>query len=284
MSQAIQAFTPLPPSYPYQGNPQQQLSAVGAPSSSSMSNGDVIVLSGVIAVTLLGVGTLVAVTQFGTSSAKKPPTSQVPQFVPSPQTAPPPRHEPVIDTIPGFPGFIYRLDGVYRERQIGGLCGMHALNTVLYKLLGKDGVITKKELIEKFGEEIIEKGLNTAKIMQLAQEKGLETKLYDAEDFVGKSITDIEDSKAFIVGEPTSDPSDPFHAVAIVLSEEGFCLSDSDDQDKREIYMGDADKALHDYQIRHNVTACEVVIFHKSVPAQGMGPQRPLHRSGTWRL
>jgi hypothetical protein len=270
MSQAIQAFTPPPPSYPYQGNLQQQFSAVGAPSSSSMGNGEVIVLGGVIATTLLGVGTLVAVTQLGTRSAKKPPTSQVPQFVPFPQPAPHPQHEPIIDIIPGFPGFIYRSDGVYREE--GESCGKCAYSTVR-RAFGMEPITE-----EKF-KEIVPKALYpgtlATHLIALADRDGLDAKEHFPAQFGGARIDNI---KAFIILLNPPPPLKP-HCVTLVYSEikKGFCLSDNADQGSamHEIYSGTATEAFLEYQKRHNFIAHSVVSFLERVPAQDMVPQRP---------
>lgn len=306
---AIQGLTPLQSSY--QGNPQQQqVSAAMAPSSSSMGNGDIIVLGGVAATLLIG--GLVACTQLGTSSTKKPPTSQVPptpvqesqtpqikstpeltEEIPSPQSTsqPTPLSPPPLSPLahgqsrPGktLAGFIDD-SGIYRERQEkgDGLCGLCALNTILYEFFGEEGIITKEELIEKFGKEIVHKGLSVARLMQLAEEKGLEVKPYDAEEFFGKSITEIDDAKAFIILKPRLRTPFRYHYVAMVRRK-GFHLSDSWDQKEGDVYPAiregapcTATKGLFDYQQRSKVTARGVFTFRKRVPDHG--PERGVHK------
>jgi hypothetical protein len=293
MSQAIPAFTPPPPSYPYQGNPQQQVSAALA--SSWGMPGDSIAPV-IVGVTVGGLLTATAVTlavkHFSTSGDKPKPvqarsltskpgkregSAQVESAPPSneempqPPLPPLPKRQPTLSfeptleiphppsvpqyiTIPGLPGFIDPADGIYRERQIKGdrLCGTYALKTILYKFFGKEKMITKEE------EKVLGPGLRTKQLEDFARRKGLDPRIYNKEEL---DRTSIDDADAFIIGRERSPRG--LHAVALVrmTPKGGFHLSDSGNQDKREIYWGTADEARRHYEVKNNRTIRQITTF-----------------------
>jgi len=161
--------------------------------------------------------------------------------------------------LPGFPGFIDPSDGVYREWQKGGLCGMHAYRTVGYAL--------KKRLItdEKYKEQVPGLGTFATDLVDLADMDGLDAKEHFPAQFNGAEIDNI---KAFIIILKRPSPLKP-HGVAMVRTKKGFRLSDSEDQDKaiREIYSDTATEAFIEYQRRNKFTAHSVISFHERVPA-----------------
>jgi hypothetical protein len=255
--------------------------------SSSMGNGDVIALGSVIAAILFGGGLLAVTTQLGTSSAKKPPTSHVPSIptaVPKAQTlqscpestqaetSQPSLIEPVLSKeTQSSPKRIDGKDelGIYREWQDDNMCGKHALNTVLAHF--NIPPITKAEFVKKVPRRTAE----LLELIEFADSKGLEARPAQRDiaehkngsiddhtaEFIGAGIDidRIDEAEAFIIMEPCIKSL--HHYVAMVKINGLFHLSDSLDQDKREVYTGSARKAFAEYQRKHNITAYAVLTF-----------------------
>lgn len=311
MSQAIQTFTPLPPSYPYQGNSQQQVSAALASSPSGMQGDSV--APAAIGVTAGGLLTAVTVTlavkHFSRSGDKPKPAQAAPLTSnpfkraeatqiesvptstektslpqPAPNRQPTPPFEPALVstkeaphsppapqyiTLPGFPGFIDPSDGVYREQ--GGPCGRCAYRTVRYAF-GMEPITDRK--FEERVPDALNLGTFATDIIDLARRDGLDAMEHFPAQFGGSGMDNI---KAFIILLKPPSPRKP-HYVAMVRSKikDGFHLSDSADQGKREIYSGTATQAFLEYQKRHNFTAHSVVSFHEREHAHGVALQQPL--------
>jgi hypothetical protein len=185
----------------------------------------------------------------------------LPQSAPSPhqsiwqsQSVPPPQREPRIDRIPGFPGFIHSEDGVYREEN--GPCGRCAFNTVGYFFGGKEKLITEDE----FNRRLPDGGAHVRHLVDFARERGLRTKGVTARTN-GPSITDIHAAEAFII----LDWDSPSHYVALVRpkGKKYFCLSDSLDQSKREIFYGTPKEAFFKYKEKYNVNVRGVTSFYE---------------------
>jgi hypothetical protein len=198
-----------------------------------------------------------------------PPPQLAPYSLPQRAQARSPHLEPAstgeITLLPHAPsppslGFIDE-SGYYREWQEEDLCGRHASNTVRVAL-GK-----KPRTQEEYEKKVPGQRATRKDLVDFADEDGFDTKVYHIAQFGGASIDGIEDTKAFLIMEPGSS----YHLVAMVRSEvkEGFHLSDSDDQNKREIYPGTANEALLEYQRRKNFTARAVITYHEPTSAHG---------------
>jgi hypothetical protein len=315
MSQAIPAFTP-PPSYPYQGNPQQQVSAALASSSSGMPGDSIAPIAiGVTAgVLLTAAAATLAVKHFSTSddkpkpaqatslqiesdrkpvslpqSASPPQLTRQSQYTPSSQ--PPPQRHPMpsplsglpgppdplgskitdeseLIAIPGFPGFIYPSDDVYREEN--GPCGKCASNTIRYFYGGQEKLITG----DAFEERVPTAGSYPRQLVAFAKTIGLHTECY-VPRIRGTSISSIDDVETFFMCIPG-------HVVALVRpkGKKYFCLSDNLNQRKRETYPAviqegvrcTATDAFLDYQRRNRITADVIITVQERPSDHGLEP------------
>lgn len=224
--------------YPYQGSrQQQQVNTAIAPSSSGMGDGEVIALTGTAALTLLG-ATWLAATQLGTSSARKSQSRQDPptpiertQAQPQPTRAEPtpsklmlPKSRPTPGSkVRHLPGTVDEF-GIYREPQEDLCCGKHALNTVLYALLGESGPYTTEEYKRKTSQS----GLSFVDdLKKLVLEKGLfaeeaPRQFSDPEDAqVGALLqSGLNESRGFIFSQPCGNIT---HYGAGVISSVDGC-------------------------------------------------------------
>jgi hypothetical protein len=165
-------------------------------------------------------------------------------------------------TIPGFPGFIYRSDGVYRE--YNGPCGKCASNTIRYFYGGKGKLITG----DAFEVRVPTGTSQERQLVAFAKAIGLHTECY-VPRIKGTSISSIDDVEAFLMC--THD-----HVVAFVRpkGKKYFCLSDNLDQRNRETYPAviqegarcTATDAFLDYQRRNRITA-NVIITVREHPS-----------------
>jgi hypothetical protein len=171
-----------------------------------------------------------------------------------------------------LPGFVDGA-GIYREWQIGNLCGMHALNTVLHSFFGEQKILTQGE----FEKKVPHQWSTIKDLSYFADKADLEAKPYYAEIFNDSKITYIDDAKAFIIiAQPSGQNSAHYVAMVRPTVQANFHLSDSSNQKEGQMYpiineheTCTATEALLDYQKRNNVIAKAVIAFYERNSAHG---------------